>query len=307
MLGRKKKNDELGKETAVFCIRDGVHFLHKKREALLVEEAKTMNNIDDIGQAFYNLKEEDQLVLRKLKGFHSNVSIINVACDSLKTEADQVKEESDNGMARIEELLKANQQIKEDYNTMSQSLNAFTSAFFQIEEYTKEIADIATKTNLLALNASLEAARAGAAGKGFAVVAGEINSLAGATKDLVGQIDDSMVNVKDLEQELSGCFDHVDTAILQNHENVQETGRFMQKFKEIAAHISEKTDQTSSSIDTMGKGIAALEQEFSNEDQFYQALSENLDILKRQITEKSVLFEDMKNILEQLPKVIEDE
>lgn len=95
------------------------------------------------------------------------------------------------------QLTESNQKMQE----MMVSMEKINSSSMEIGKIIKAIEDIASQTNILALNASVEAARVGAAGKGFAVVSGEVRSLAGktaeASKSTAALIERSMATVEE--------------------------------------------------------------------------------------------------------------
>ena len=109
----------------------------------------------------------------------------------------QEAEEANTTVARVSQWIEtSNQEMQKMVSAMNDIRNTST----EIVKIIKAIEDIAFQTNILALNASVEAARAGAAGKGFAVVAEEVRNLAAksseAAKDTAALIESSIEAVK---------------------------------------------------------------------------------------------------------------
>ncbi|HKX90104.1 MAG TPA: methyl-accepting chemotaxis protein, partial [Sphingopyxis sp.] len=94
---------------------------------------------------------------------------------------------------------------------------ALKAASQSIEQMLALIIDMASRTNMLALNAGIEAARAGDAGRGFAVVASEVKTLAGQTRVAAGDITRYVDRIRDIVGQVAAGFDEVEQAIDANN------------------------------------------------------------------------------------------
>jgi methyl-accepting chemotaxis protein len=116
-------------------------------------------------------------------------------------------EQADGAMARVTEIAALARRTVE-------RITALREASATIGEITVVIADIATQTNLLALNAAIEAARAGEAGKGFAVVADEVRKLARRSADSLGRIQELLGQISSRTDEAADHIHEMEQAVM---------------------------------------------------------------------------------------------
>lgn len=192
--------------------------------------------VGDIASGATNQAEETQSATENVIVMGSMVEETTSEVSALKVNADEMKQTSYEAQRILNELMKENDKTRESINEIYRQTNTTNESALKIKEATAIITSIAEETNLLSLNASIEAARAGDQGRGFAVVAAQIQKLAEQSSESARRIEE------------------ITNMLINDSSMAVET---MQIVKENMDIQSDKMTQTDKMFETFNNGVIA--------------------------------------------------
>jgi len=196
-----------------------------------------------------------------------SASIIEVARKSGEAADTATKsgEVAESGGQVVSETIHGMESINEAVSASAESVQELGKRGEQIGEIIEVINDIADQTNLLALNAAIEAARAGEHGRGFAVVADEVRKLADRTTKATEEIADS---IQAIQKETSDAVDRMNTGTEQVRRGVDlargagdNLGQIVTSARDVAGmiqSIAASAEQQSSAAEEVARNVEAI-------------------------------------------------
>ena len=202
-------------------------------------------------------------------------------------------EQMDALAGHVEESKAANAEVL----AKMEELGTYTS---QMNTIIEAISSIADNTSLLALNASIEAARAGAAGKGFAVVAGQIAELANQTQTATTNITGLIGNIN---QELAHVSAAVDVVTRSNEANVESTNVVKSNFVSISKgteDINKRTEELLSIIEELASANGDIVENIQTISAITEEISAHANETFNVCDENSRMVDSVRSIVDEL-------
>jgi len=244
-----KGKDEVGQSAQVFNeMMDNFNQLVRQvRDAASQVSARVSalsESADRVTQSSHQQNEKSDMAATAVEQLVSSISSIAQSAEHVQHQSQESLARANEGNRNLQVLLSEMTVVERAVKEMAESVNDFVRNTESITTMTREVKDIAEQTNLLALNAAIEAARAGEQGRGFAVVADEVRKLAEKSSRSASEIDAITANLSaqsvSVRRSIDEGLEHLETS------------------QTAVASVSSVLQATNGSVAEVGQGLDAI-------------------------------------------------
>jgi len=201
------------------------------------------------------------------------ITAVSETAADVNLQTQESVERTMHGSQKVSNLVGEIAHIQQNMNDISRTVDEFVKSTQAITSMTKEVRDIADQTNLLALNAAIEAARAGEAGRGFAVVADEVRKLA----EKSGK---SAIEIDAVTQQIMQQSAAVQSAIKAGEQSITASTT-------LAAEVEGVLDHSRSSVEQSRSGVAEINESVSEQKIASTEIAQSMERIANMVEENN--------------------
>jgi len=238
-------------------LRDIIGGISNASDELLSASTSMAAATSQVTESSHLQSEKSSATAAAVEEMASSIASVTESTEAMQQLANSSQEQAHEGNASISKLADEVGQVGNAVKEIAASVGQFVQSTTTITNMTRQVKDIADQTNLLALNAAIEAARAGEQGRGFAVVADEVRKLAEKSSQAANEIDA-------VTQSIGQYSINVDKAIHQGMNSIEVSQDMM---KAVALILSGTTETITQVNQGMGNiALSAREQRTASDE-----------------------------------------
>lgn len=308
MLFKKKhrKPEPADTKKSLFPILHIVNSLKSYHKELVQKEVDSLRELDMIGRSFDGILKGAEQFQDRLQEFGQSFEGINQAAEQFSQVKDEVGQTVAGAREEMEDLKNISIQVLDSFGDMGRTFEQLQTSIQSIQECMNKIISIADQTNILAVNASIEAARAGSEGRSFAIVAAQVKNLAREIKLLANEVDTGIHEVKDHSHQLSESIANAQETLGKGAAIVSNTDEGFHQITTAAEGATSVQTEIAGVIDSSQSDLQTICQFFDQIKDQHQNVMKHIRQASNLGTTKSSMFEDVDNMLSQVSPIIQD-
>lgn len=275
-----KGNDELTQ------LSQGINRFISQTDVTLSKVLKSVVRLVPISQdtagVINELNQANETQRLQAEKVNSLLTLTNEASETVAIELRDIDSTTRSGVDKVTLSRKEISHVANTIHTMSKDLSAAMNALDKLKLDTQQITGIidvingiAEQTNLLALNAAIEAARAGEAGRGFAVVADEVRSLASKTRESTNEVAEMVSAIQNSTSSVTKLMESSGQSAERSVIQVNDSVSALQSVSEAMASIAEKVHEIGRSIDTQQSNFVEVTASYDKMNESFEQVREH--------------------------------